>query len=285
MTAIISVIIFVAIISLYEYFTERSWQRVSSAIRNEVVFENRNKNYGAYTLRKNYDRNIMFILAGLMLTFGVAFGAYRIVKSLPVEKVASPPVDDDTFTTTTPPPDDILPPPPPPPTPPMETTVAFLPPVVVDAIVNEDILTQEELDKLKAGQKTQIGDPENFELPVIGEEKKPEIVEVPIEAPEIFVEEEAEFPGGYASMMRFIQENFVVPRTDLEIGIQGRITVRFVVEKDGQVSNVSIERGLSADSNKEAIKVVSKMPNWKPGKNGGRAVRQWCTLPINVQVN
>ncbi|NCA22836.1 MAG: TonB family protein, partial [Crocinitomicaceae bacterium] len=168
---------------------------------------------------------------------------------------------------------------------PVPPSLAFLPPVVTDTPVNDEIPTQEELDKTKAGDKTQIGDPETFELPIIGEEKKPETVEVPIEAPEIFVEEEAEFPGGYASMMRFIQENFVVPSTDLEIGIQGRITVRFVVEKDGQVSNVSIERGLSADSNKEAIKVVSKMPNWKPGKNGGRAVRQWCTLPINVQVN
>lgn len=285
MTAIISVIIFVAIISLYEYFTERSWQRVSSAVRNEVVFENRNKNYGAYTLRKNYDRNIMFILAGLMLTFGVAFGAYRIVNSLPVEKVAPPPVDDDTFTTTTPPPDDVLPPPPPPPTPPMETTVAFLPPVVTDTPVNDVIPTQEELDKAKAGDKDQIGDPETFELPVIGEEKKPEIVEVPIEAPEVFVEEEAEFPGGYASMMRFIQENFVVPEADVQIETRGRITVRFVVEKNGQVSNVTVERGLTSSCDKEAIKVVSKMPNWKPGKNGGRAVRQWCTLPINVQVN
>jgi protein TonB len=285
MTAIISVIIFVAIISLYEYFTERSWQRVSSTVRNEVVFENRNKNYGAYTLRKNYDRNIMFILAGLMLTFGVAFGAYRIVNSLPVEKVAPPAVDDDKFTTTTPPPDDVLPPPPPPPTPPMETTVAFLPPVVVDIPVNDHIPTQEEMDKAKAGDKDQLGDPETFELPVIGEEKKPETVEVPIEAPEIFVEEEAEFPGGYASMMRFIQENFVVPETDIHAETKGRITVRFVVEKNGQVSNVTVERGLSANCDKEAIKVVSKMPNWKPGKNGGRAVRQWCTLPINVQVN
>jgi protein TonB len=285
MLVIISAIIFVSIISLYNYFSERNWQSVSSTVRNELVFENRNKNYGAYMLRKNYDRNIMFILAGLMLTFGVAFGAYRIVSSLPVEKVAPPPVDDDTFTTTTPPPDDILPPPPPPPTPPTETTVAFLPPVVTDTPVNDVIPTQEELDKTKAGDKDQLGDPETFELPIIGEEKKPETVEVPIEAPEIFVEEEAEFPGGYVSMMKYIQENFVVPSTDLEIGIQGRITVRFVVEKNGQVSNVSIERGLSADSNKEAIKVVSKMPNWKPGKNGGRAVRQWCTLPINVQVN
>lgn len=285
MTAIISVIIFVAIISLYDYFSEKSWQRVSSTVRNEVVFENRNKNYGAYTLRKNYDRNVMFILAGLMLTFGVAFGAYRIVQNIPADNVAPPPVNDTTFTTTAPPIDDMPPPPPPPPTPPTETTVAFLPPVVVDVPVNDHIPTQEEMDKAKAGDKDQLGDPETFDLPVIGEEKKPEIVEVPIEAPEIFVEEEAEFPGGYASMMRYIQENFVVPRTDLEIGIQGRITVRFVVEKDGQVSNVSIERGLSQDSNKEAIKVVSKMPNWKPGKNGGRAVRQWCTLPINVQVN
>jgi len=282
MTAIISVIIFVAIISLYDYFSEKSWQRVSSTVRNELVFENRNKNYGAYTLRKNYDRNIMLILVGLIVSFGVAFGAYRIINSIPTDNVAPPPVDDKTFTTTTPPIDDVLPPPPPPPPPsPVPPSLAFLPPVVTDTPVNDEIPTQEELDKTKAGDKTQIGDPETFDPPIETEEKKPEIIEPKFDEPLLIVDEEAEFPGGYASMMRFIQENFVVPQTEM----QGRISLRFVVEKNGQISNISIVRGLSEECDREAIKVVNKMPNWKPGKNGGHPVRQWCTLPINITLN
>jgi TonB family protein len=61
--------------------------------------------------------------------------------------------------------------------------------------------------------------------------------------------------------------------------------LRFVVEKNGQVSNVSVVKGLSPECDKAAVKVVRDMPNWKPGKNGGRAVRQWCTLPINFTLN
>jgi protein TonB len=286
MEVIFGVIIFVTLISLYDYFSERSWQRVSSTIRNEVVFEHRNKNYGAYTLRKNYDRNIMFILLGLMLSFGVAFGAYKIVQNLPKEKVAPPPVDDKTFTTAPPPEDEKVPPPPPQePPPPMETTVQFLPPVVVDVPVDDPIPTQDDMDDKKSSDQTQDGDDENFAPPVVGGEEEPETVEEKIEPIETFVEEEAEYLGGYAAMMKYIQTHLVYPETEIEMGTQGRVTLRFVVEKDGQVSNVSVVKGLSPECDKAAVKVVRDMPNWKPGKNGGRAVRQWCTLPINFTLN
>lgn len=286
MAIIFGVIIFVTLISLYDYFSEKSWQRVSSTIRNEVVFEHRNKNYGAYTLRKNYDRNIMFILLGLLLSFGVAFGAYKIVQNLPKEKVAPPPVDDKTFTTAPPPEDEKVPPPPPQePPPPMETTVQFLPPVVVDIPVDDPIPTQDDMDDKKASDQTQDGNDENFAPPVIGGDPEPEVVEEKVEPVETFVEEEAEYPGGYATMMKYIQEHLVYPQADIEMGTQGRVTLKFVVEKNGQVSNVSVVRGLSPECDKAAIKVVSSMPNWKPGKNGGRAVRQWCTLPINFTLN
>jgi len=286
MEIIISIILLVASVSLYDYYTARRWQQVTSSIRNEIVFEHRNKEYGAYALRRDYDKRLMLIILGLFLTFYVAMGAYLVYKNIPKEKVPPPPVDTSQFTTVAPPVDEDVPPPPPQePPPPLETTVAFLPPVVVNIPVEDPIPTQDDMDDKKAGEKDQKGDDENFEPPVVGEEKEPEVVEEKIEPIETFVEEEAEYLGGYAAMMKYIQTHLVYPETEIEMGTQGRVTLRFVVEKDGQVSNVSVVKGLSPECDKAAVKVVRDMPNWKPGKNGGRAVRQWCTLPINFTLN
>ena len=288
MTVIFSVIIFVTVISLYEFFSERSWQRVSSTIRNEVVFENRNKKYGAYTLRKNYDRNMMFILFGLIISLGAVYGAFNLVNRNDKDNIKKLPTDETITPIHTPPikKDEIvpLPTPPTPPTPKFNTT-QFIPPIAENDFVEDSLPTQKELETEKAGEKTQIGNPEIFDTTLTYTEKIPETIEIPNEEPEIFVEEEAEYLGGYGSMMKFIQEHLVYPSTDIEIGTQGRVTLRFVVEKNGEISNVSILQSLSPDCDKAAIKVVRDMPNWKPGKNGGRAVRQWCTLPINFTLN
>jgi protein TonB len=286
MEIIISIILLVAAVSLYDYFTARRWQQVTSSVRNEIVFENRNREYGAYVLRRDYDKRLMLIIFGLFLTFAVAMGAYLIYKNIPKEKVPPPPVDTSQFTAVAPPIDEDVPPPPPQePPPPMETTVAFLPPVVVNIPVEDPIPTQDDMDDKKAGDKDQKGDDENFDPPVVGGDPEPEVVEEKIEPIETFVEEEAEYLGGYASMMKYIQTHLVYPETEIEMGTQGRVTLRFVVEKDGQVSNVSVVKGLSPECDKAAVKVVRDMPKWKPGKNGGRAVRQWCTLPINFTLN
>ena len=77
----ISVIVLIALVSLYDYFSARNWQQVTSATRNEVVFESRNKEYGAYQIRKNYDRRVVLIMLGLCLVIGTAFGIYKYIKS------------------------------------------------------------------------------------------------------------------------------------------------------------------------------------------------------------
>ena len=104
---------------------------------------------------------------------------------------------------------------------------------------------------------------------------------------EIFVEEEADFPGGFSEMAKFINENIDYPQGAIDLGIKGRVTVRFVVEKDGRISNISVATPLPGCKacDKAAVKVVEKMPLWKAGKNGGREVRTWVTLPIKFYVN
>ena len=289
MVAIICIISLVALVSLYDYFAARRWQQVTSAVRNDIVFENRNKAYGAYVLRKDYDKRLVLIMLGLILTVGVAYGSYVIVKNLPTEKIEGPKVKDTSFTMDAPPPaEDVPPPPPETPPPPMETTVAFVPPVVVDEHVDEEIPLQEDMEDTKAGDKDQEGNDENFDPPVVGgdpEPEKPKVVESAPEPVETFVEEDAEFNGGYPAMMKFIQEHLVYPQTAIEMNIQGRVQLRFVVEKDGQISNISVLKSLSPDCDKAAIKVLNEMPKWKPGKIAGRAVRQWYTLPINFTLN
>ena len=88
-------------------------------------------------------------------------------------------------------------------------------------------------------------------------------------------------------MAKFINENIDYPQEAIDLGIKGRVTVRFVVEKDGRISNVSIATPLPGCKacDKAAKKVVEKMPSWKAGKNGGRAVRTWVTLPVKFEVN
>lgn len=287
MLVIISAIIFVSIISLYNYFSERNWQSVSSTVRNEVVFEKRNKNYGAYALRKNYDKTIVFILIGIVVSFGATFATYSMSKSNPESEVKIPTSGEDTLIIDTPPIDEDLPPVAPEPTKPSTAEmIENLPVIVVDEFIEEIAPTQQQMEETTAGSENNSGGGnDTFSQPEIGGEAPIETTEIITEEPIVFVEEEAEYLGGYANMMKFIQEHLVYPQGDIEMGTQGRVTLKFVVEKNGEISNVSIIQSLSPDCDKAAIKVVRSMPNWKPGRNNGKVVRQWCTLPINFTLS
>ena len=100
-----------------------------------------------------------------------------------------------------------------------------------------------------------------------------------------FPDVEAQFPGGPAEMMKWIQKNVEYPQTSIEMNEQGRVFLSFVVEADGSITNVKVERGISSDLDREAKRVVRSMPNWIPGENNGRKVRVRCRTPINFQLN
>lgn len=89
------------------------------------------------------------------------------------------------------------------------------------------------------------------------------------------VEVNAEFPGGVEGLYKFIQKNAK------NRGCVGRVMVKFVVEKDGSVSNVEVAKSLSADCDAEALRVINKSPKWKPAMQGGHAVRVLWTIPVN----
>ena len=270
--------------SLFSYFSAKGWL-VTSQVRNELVFEHRNKAYGAYTLRKNYNKRLTLIMAGMILTFVLGALVMFIIRNLPKAEVDAPKGSDKTWTVQPPPKD--LPPPPPttPPPPPLEKMTAFIPPVIEDDPVTDPVPTQDQLEDTKAGDKTQDGSDENFDPPQPSDDK-PDVIDTKPDPIETFVEEEADYPGGVAEMAKFINDNIDYPQEAIDLGIKGRVTVRFVVEKDGRISNVSVATPLAGCKacDKAAVKVVEKMPSWKAGKNGGREVRTWVTLPIKFEV-
>lgn len=99
------------------------------------------------------------------------------------------------------------------------------------------------------------------------------------------VEVAPEYPGGYNAMFDFISKNVKYPKESKEKGIEGRVYVQFVVEKDGSLNEITVLRGVSKDIDAEAIRVVKAMPNWKPGMNEGKTVRVQYVLPFNFKLS
>jgi protein TonB len=132
---------------------------------------------------------------------------------------------------------------------------------------------------------------ENTEVPPIVDVTPPVpppiVEEVIVIAPPVvdFPDVEATFPGGASAMMKWINDNVRYPQTSIEMNEQGRVFLSFVVEADGSISNVKVERGISPDLDREAKRIIRSMPNWTPGESAGRIVRARCRLPINFQLH
>ncbi|MBL1278723.1 MAG: energy transducer TonB [Fluviicola sp.] len=137
-----------------------------------------------------------------------------------------------------------------------------------------------------------IVEEENTEIeptPVV--ETPPPVAVAPVE--EVVVEDEiidfpdveAGFPGGAAAMQKWIADNVKYPQTAIEMNEQGRVYLSFVVEPNGSISNIKIERGVSADLDREAKRLLRKMPKWNAGEAKGRKARTRCRLPINFTLN
>ena len=109
-----------------------------------------------------------------------------------------------------------------------------------------------------------------------------EVEEEEVEEQQIFqvVEEMTEFPGGMGECMKFLGKNIKYPTISQENGVQGRVIVQFVVNRDGSIVDPVVVRGVDPYLDKEALRVISTMPKWKPGKQRGKAVRVKYTVPV-----
>ena len=112
-------------------------------------------------------------------------------------------------------------------------------------------------------------------------------VEPEPEEEEIFmvVEETPEFPGGYEAYMQYLKKNIKYPAICRDNNIQGRVIVSFVVNKDGKIVDAEVVKGVNPSLDKEALRVISTMPNWKPGKQRGKPVRVKYSSPVNFRLN
>lgn len=100
-----------------------------------------------------------------------------------------------------------------------------------------------------------------------------------------FPETQPEFPGGNQALFKYISTNIKYPPQSMENGIQGKVYISFVIEKNGEITNVKNLRGINSELDNEAIRVIKNMPHWKPGMQNGKAVRTRYTLPIMFKLS
>lgn len=256
----------------------------------DLLFENRNKDYGAYPLRKYYAQRlllslgIVFSCVVLLSYFYLRFGDLTTIRKVPE-------VVGDYFISTIEPPQTIKPivPPSGPSAPRPPSTVEFKTPVIVsDAITAKTMASIEDLGTHAIGLETTSGQGHEDHQPGNGNgslsvAKAPDSTEG---ISEVFdrVEQMPEFPGGQEALKRFLQKNLHMPENNLEAGTQVKIIARFVIGNDGRVRDVEIAQGSDEVFNKEVRRVILKMPDWKPGMQHNRNVAVYFSLPVNFVV-
>ena len=241
----------------------------------EIVFEKRNKEYGAYVLRKKFRK--FLLLAFLISLFSVG-GAILVpfIQALNnrgknVILVKNTVVSMENIKTK----DDIPPPPPPPPPPPVaaEQQVKYIAPVVVDSVKVEV-----ELATVSEATATVTNEPVPEKIEVV---KEAETAIVEEEPAFIIVEEQASFQGGDVNSFReWVLKNIKYPVVAAENAIQGKVYVQYAVNSKGEVCDVKVVRGVDPSLDAEAVRVILSSPKWEPAKQRGTKVKQQFTIPI-----
>jgi protein TonB len=252
----------------------------------DLLFEKRNQAYGAYQLRKDSSRRHRWgIIAALIFFASVIWLPilYKQISKQDRERVVEvttlsnieinkqPEKPKEIIVEDTPPP--------------LKSSIKFTPPVIKpdEEVQDEEMIrTQEELTATDVNisiADVKGNDEENGQDIA---DLNAKIVEAPEEeAPYTIVEQMPEFPGGEAALRKYLAQNIKYPRIATENGVQGKVFVSFVVDKNGSIGTVKVVRGVDQALDAEAVRVVKTMPNWIPGKQNGETVRVSYTIPIN----
>jgi protein TonB len=256
----------------------------------DIIFEGRNKEYGAYDLRKTYNKRLIRALIGTAVVILLLFGAYFVSnisgggpkKALVVQDVQLEDVKEEKKNE---------PPPPPPPKvePPKVEMAKFTPPKIVkdDQVKEEEKPPeQEKLEDTKIGTVNQEGiKDEGITAPPVSDAGKG-VVEAPKETEDYDktftkVEIESDYPGGPSQWLRYLSKNMRYPEEAVNNEIQGTVVVQFIVDKEGNVSDVQAISGpTDGGLREEAIRVIKKSGNWKPAIQNGRQVKSYKKQPI-----
>jgi periplasmic protein TonB len=266
--------------------------KILSADVLDIIFEGRNKDYGAYELRKTYNKRMvtsLVIVAAIILLMFLGYFVSTLleekedtqtvqVKDVQLEEIKQEEKKEE------PPP----PPPPKPPDPPKVEMAKFTPPKIVkDEEVKEDEKPPEveKLEETKIGTMNQEGQKDEGIVAPPVEDGGKGVVEAPKKDDEDWdktftkVEIESEYPGGAAAWQRYLNRNLRYPQEAIDNEVQGAVVVQFIVDKEGNVSDVEAISGPN-ELRAEAVRVIKKSGKWTPAVQNGRQVKSYKKQPI-----
>lgn len=259
----------------------------------ELVFEGRNKMYGAYELRQHNDRRMAKSLGFGFLLFAAFFivAYFNANKEEPAKPDEILKLTDVNLNKVIIPEQQKVEPPKPvkkqKPAPKLETR-KFVAPKLVPDVMAEEPPTLKELDNVQIGTENITGKKGTETSPVTasngtGEANTP-VVDDGIHTIGT-IEKMPEFAGGFAAWAKFLQKNLRYPSYAVDNSVTGKVFVSFVVERDGSLSNIKVLKGIGFGCDEEAVRVLKKAPAWAPGIHNGQPVRVQYTMPISFQLN
>ncbi|NML19272.1 TonB family protein [Pseudoflavitalea sp. G-6-1-2] len=260
----------------------------------DIVFEGRNKTYGAYELRKTYKRRMLLSLAATGTIILLFVGSMLLGNRPGEHQIKMIVIPDDQKLAKIEEPEKLPPPPPPkPPEPPKQIEMKqFVAPIIKpDDQVKPDEKPPEvaELEDVKIGNTNQDGvKDDNIVPPPQADAIGKGIIEAPqkVESDEPFmkVEIESEYPGGTAAWQRYLYKNIRYPQDAQDSEIQGTVMVQFIVDKEGNVSDVEAISG-PEELRAEAVRVIRKSGKWIPAVQNKNKVKSYKRQPIGFKLN
>jgi protein TonB len=269
------------------FLTPKNWDNATDSGRNNLVFQNRNHEYGAYAIRRDYNHNLFI---ALFISTGIFLSAFIIPKLLFNNNQEVPiviPTIDQLVTVI-----DITPP---------KTIEEIVPPAVIEK-PKVEMATQNNTQPLVVDNKTETTLTTNDEIINPGATTKPGVIGTAVEdkpiieytvvkevtppAPLISAEIMPSFPGGEAALFRYLQSNINYPYSAKENGIKGTVIVGFVIDVTGKPVMLSILKGIRGgkDIEAEAMRVIANMPLWSVGYQNNKAVPVQFSLPVKFEL-
>ncbi len=257
----------------------------------DIIFDERNKSYGAYELRRNYHKRARKAMAVSLVFVLVALSAPLIAGLLSADPdiVLGGPKGPTTLT------DIRMPPPPNPPAikPPSTTTKPKSPDKPTVIVKADTDPVQIKPDPAAPSSPTLPSGPQSPSGPAIalnpGGTGGPQITVIDPVVPEVTyteinVEQQPEFPGGEEALMAYLSEHIRYPAKAIDKEVGGRVVLGFVVDKNGDIDELAVLKSLGYGCDEEAMRVIGSMPKWKPGKNNGKPVKVYFNLPIVFEI-
>ena len=241
---------------------------------DEIIFENRNKAYGAFDLRKRNKSTTSLSILG-----GIAFSSILMTAiSFTIENRPSSPGPNTVIIEVSdlPIPEKVTPPQLKPPAE-LTNTLKNLKPEVIDdtAQITPFIPTADYINSnIKDGNINDTVFYTETSDPVLPAENKPFII----------VEEMPQYPGGNMALLKYISENINYPSDAHNNNIQGKVILKFVVNADGSVDQIEVIRSIDPSLDSEAVRVIKTLPRFKPGKQGGVPVPVWFSIPVIFRI-